>query len=511
MSSPATLPIARSWDWSLYRSLVPAIGFGVALLGLLFHAEAAAAYATWSDSTAYNHCFLVLPIALYLAWDRRDELPGVPIAADLRFVGLAVPAIFTWLVAERLGIMEGRQLMAICLVQVLFLTTLGWKMWQRLSGPLLYLFFLVPFGAFLTTALQDFTAAFTILGLDLLGIPNFSDGYTIEIAQGVFYVAEACAGLRFLIASIAFGVLYALLMYRSPRRRAAFMLVSIVTPIVANGFRALGIVVLGRYLGSAEAAGADHLIYGWVFFSFVILMLVLLGLPFRQDGRRKPVMPPSILPLPTSGSPALTAAAVLLAIAASGPAIAGALDRSSRNAMSGVPDAFKDSACTMLAADVTIVLPPAANPFSHRVRCGDQVLRVSLVRFAPGTGPAVLIAEERRLLGYTPGSEVARSWLTQPGSERPVWRLNEAEEPARTAVTALWIDGQSTQIGFTARVKLGLRSIIGGRSTPMMVSIVPENDRSEQGPAGKAAARGAIDAFLRSQPDLAAHLAGLSR
>ena len=509
MSSPATLSIARSQDWNLYRSLVPALGFGVALLGLLFHAEAAAAYATWSDSTAYNHCFLVLPIAFYLAWDRRDELRGVPIAADLRFVGLAVPVILTWLVAERLGIMEGRQLMAICLVQVLFLTVLGWKMWQHLSGPLLYLFFLVPFGAFLTPALQGFTAGFTTSGLDLLGIPNFSDGYTIEIAQGVFYVAEACAGLRFLIASIAFGVLYALIMYRSPRRRAIFIVVSIVTPIIANGFRALGIVVLGRYLGSAEAAGADHLIYGWVFFSFVILMLVLLGLPFRQDGRRTPMVI-TMDPSPIGTGPALMASIALVVIATIGPATAGMLDRSSRDAMTGVPDAVKTGTCTIIAAETTPLLPPAIDPFARRVRCGDQVLRVSLVRFAPGTGPATLIAEERRLLGYTPGSEVARSWLNEPGGTRPVWRLNEAEEPARTAVTALWIDGQSTQIGLTMRIKLGLRSIIGGRSTPVMVTILPENDLSEQGPAGKAAARAAIGAFLQGNPGLADNLASLS-
>ena len=96
-------------------------------------------------------------------------------------------------------------------------------------------------------------------------------------------MAEACAGLRFLIASIAFGCLYALLMYRSPVRRGVFIVVSIIVPIIANGFRGLGIVYLGYLLDSAQAAAADHVIYGWIFFSFVILLLIALGLPFRQD------------------------------------------------------------------------------------------------------------------------------------------------------------------------------------------------------------------------------------
>ena len=165
-----------------------------------------------------------------------------------------------------------------------------------MAGPLLYLYFLVPFGEFLTPKLQDITTWFIGQGVDILGIPAYIDGYVIEIPQGTFFVAEACAGLRFLIASIAFGCLYALLMYRSPVRRGLFILASIIVPVVANGFRGLGIVVLGYMLNSAQAAAADHIIYGWVFFSFVILLLIVLGLPFRQDDRLYPVTTPAYGP-----------------------------------------------------------------------------------------------------------------------------------------------------------------------------------------------------------------------
>ena len=72
-------------------------------------------------------------------------------------------------------------------------------------------------------------------------------------------------------------------MYRSPVRRGAFILISIVVPVIANGLRGLGIVYLGYLLGSAKAGAADHLIYGWLFFSLVIGLLITAGLPFRQD------------------------------------------------------------------------------------------------------------------------------------------------------------------------------------------------------------------------------------
>ena len=183
----------------------------------------------------------MLPIAAYLAWDRRTLFADLPVrpAPWLALAGL--PLALAWLFAERLAIMEGRQLVAMCFVQLMVMTALGFPAWKRLSAPLLYLFFLVPFGAFSVPALQTITAHFITAGLDILGIPNFSDGYTIEIPAGSFYVAEACAGLRFLIASIAFGALYACVMYPQPDPAYLFLAASVLIPIVANGFRALGI------------------------------------------------------------------------------------------------------------------------------------------------------------------------------------------------------------------------------------------------------------------------------
>ncbi len=119
--------------------------------------------------------------------------------------------------------MEGRQLVAVALLLVLVLAVLGRRLWWAFSVPLLYLFLLVPFGGFLVPPLQAFTARFIDLGLDLLGIAHVVTRFVIEIPEGTFRVAEACAGLRFVIAAIAFGMVYACALYRSPGRRIGFM------------------------------------------------------------------------------------------------------------------------------------------------------------------------------------------------------------------------------------------------------------------------------------------------
>ena len=59
----ATSLAALSFSRALRGSVI-ALAAGLVALGLVFHEEIAAAVRVWSNSTAYNHCFLVLPIAL---------------------------------------------------------------------------------------------------------------------------------------------------------------------------------------------------------------------------------------------------------------------------------------------------------------------------------------------------------------------------------------------------------------------------------------------------------------
>jgi exosortase A len=487
-----------------HRPALAAILIGLACLGVVFRPEIAAATRVWSESTAYNHCYLIIPIALYLAWERRHRLAGLPVVPLPRLALLALPLGLAWLVAERVGVMEGRQLVALTLVELLFVAVLGWRMSRALAAPLLYLYFLVPFGAFLTPVLQDFTARFTVIGLNLIGIPNFSDGYTIEIPAGTFYVAEACAGLRFLIASIAFGALYACLIYRSTRKRLIFLGVSIVVPIIANGFRALGIVVLGDMLGSAEAAAADHIIYGWIFFSVVILLLTACGLPFREDTRPDPVPAPA----PSGAAPvgwgaALGAAFAVVLLALAGPVAAHQLDASgAAQAMRPLPDTLAGLGCTaapdpgVAAGDEAAAHGPGA---MRRYLCDDGRIALRMVRLPPRSSPSVLVEQQRRLIGPVGGGEVDQHWLHVAHGAARDWLLLEAEESNDAVASAVWIDGRPAHVGLTDRIRQARNSLVGSPYAPVIVAISLESDPATQRRRG---ARQQIQSFLDSRPDL---------
>ncbi len=473
---------------------------GILIVGFLFQTEIVTAVQTWDESTAYNHCFMVIPIALYLLWDRRSSLAGLA-ARPLPWVALAgIPLAAAWLLTERLGIMEGRQLIVLSFFELLFLGVLGWKLWTAVSGPLLYLYFLVPFGEFLTPRLQDITAVFVRLGLEIVGIPAYVDGYVIEIAEGTFFIAQACAGLRFLIASIAFGALYALLMYRSPVRRVAFILISIVVPIVANGFRALGIVALGHILGSAEAAATDHVLYGWIFFSLVILLLLACGLPFREDHRPEPA-PPAAMADGVHVRGGIFACALLVLIAGISPVAAMLLDRSANVVSQRLLPLAPGPSCTTSPGQPPDRPRAAAGgvAIDQRIACADGTLYdVHIAAFSPRSAAGPVLAERRRLGRAPDGEEILEAWL-EP--EPHAWRLLIGTEKPFAMALGLWIDGAPSMGGLAVRASMAWTSLTGGHNAPIVVSVTPVVAWETMTPPVRQKTEADLKAFLQAHAD----------
>ena len=457
---------ARAVAWQVaWRPALAVLGLALAVMvGVLFRTETAAAIGVWSTSTAYNHCWLVLPVAVWLAWSRRDRLEGLAPAPMPAAALVALAPAAAWFAAERMGIMEGRQLALIGLVWTCCLGILGWRVCRAIAPALLYLVFLVPFGAFVTPVLQDITAWMIDVLLDVFGIPHFVDHLIIEIPEGTFLVAEACAGLRFLIAAIAFGTLYAFVMFRSPGRRLVVFALSIAVPIIANGLRAFGIVLLGHFLGSAEAGAADHVLYGWIFFSIVILLLILAGMPFREDldepappdARHGPVLPPRPVPLVLAG-------AAMLAVTAAGPAAAALLQGTG---IGGTP-APRESA---------VPLQPlaACRPEGTGLACrlGDQAMRVTatLLTFPPRAGWGAIGPARARALGAVDEYDT-RFVMGPPGGE--IWRANlrhDREDPRAIAI-GLWRQGAPDGGGLRSRIDQALASLRGDGGAPVMVVV----------------------------------------
>ena len=243
----------------------------------LYYTTVAGMVDLWLTSETYSHGLFIIPLAVILLVQRLKD--QAPINAKPTFMPLIllVGASFVWLIATLAHINLVAQLAVMSFIPCVVWLRYGWAMTWRLKGPLLFLFLAVPVGDFLIPHLQDITATLSIAMIELTGIPVYHDGLYISIPAGNFLVAEACSGIRFLISAITIAVFYALLYLKSTKNRLLMMSLGAVVPIVANGIRVFMIIVIAHLSNMEAATGFDHIVYGWVFFSIVMVLLIVLG------------------------------------------------------------------------------------------------------------------------------------------------------------------------------------------------------------------------------------------
>jgi exosortase A len=240
-------------------------------------------YDIWDRSETYAHGFVILPISLWLVWRDRRRLAAVPVAGDARAFLAVVPLALGWLAARLGGVLVVEQYAFVFIWIATVWLVLGPKMLRAALFPLGFLLLMVPNGEALIQPLINFTADFTVGAVRLAGIPVYREGPFFTMPTGEWNVVEGCSGLRYLIASITLGVLYAYLTYRTLWKRVAFSLAAIIVPVFANGMRASLIVFIAHYSDMKLALGVDHFIYGWVWFGIVMLAMFWVGLIWRED------------------------------------------------------------------------------------------------------------------------------------------------------------------------------------------------------------------------------------
>lgn len=266
--------------WSLAAGLASAC---CVWLVAWFGSTAAAIVSIWDRSETFAHGFLVIPVVAYLIWTKRRTIAAIRPQPSWWGLLLIGGLGFGWLLAYLGQVAVAQQFTLALMIPALVITVLGRRVAQSIAFPLAFLLLGVPFGEAFIPPLMDFTADFTVMMLHLTGIPVFREGTFFQIPSGSWSVVEGCSGLRYLIASIFAGALYAYLTYDKYLKRAVFMLLSAIVPIFANGFRAYLIVMIAHLSDMRLALGVDHFIYGWVWFGIVITIMFWVGSYWRDQ------------------------------------------------------------------------------------------------------------------------------------------------------------------------------------------------------------------------------------
>lgn len=268
-------PAVTRW----HASLAALVASWLALI-LLFRQAWIEMAAQWWSSSTYSHILLVPAILAWLVHIRAPQLAKLTPSAWWPGLIVMAGALFVWLVGTLAGLSLASHAGAVAMLAAAVLVLLGPKVGAALAFPLGYMAFLIPFGDELVPAMQIVTAKLTVALIELSAIPASVDGVFIDTPAGLFEVAEACSGVKFLVAMAAFGMLVANVCFRSWSRRIAFMFLALALPILANGVRAWGTILVAQWVGAERATGFDHIVYGWLFFGLVIVAVLAMSWRF---------------------------------------------------------------------------------------------------------------------------------------------------------------------------------------------------------------------------------------
>ena len=235
----------------------------------------------WGHDDNYSHGFLIVPIALYFAWERRQRL--LDALRQPSAIGLIVllGSIVT-LVAGILGaelFLTRVSIIGVIAGSVLYV--LGWQHLRILTLPIAFLLLMIPIPAIIFNQiafpLQLQASRFGETALTFWGIPVLREGNVIVLANTTLEVAEACSGIRSLVSLLTLGIIYSYFTDQRQWVRVVVTLSTIPVAILSNGLRVAGIGVAAHYYGGEVATGFLHTFSGWVLFvvAFVFLFAVM--------------------------------------------------------------------------------------------------------------------------------------------------------------------------------------------------------------------------------------------
>jgi len=249
----------------------------------IFYNTTLAMVHVWAVNETFTHGFLVLPLVIWLVWQKRSQILLITPRPEPRAILLLIVLLVGWLIGAAVDVEIVQQFFMITIILTAVWIIAGRRVFLYVLFPLMFLYFAVPFGQVFIPALMQVTADFTVAMIKLVGIPVYRDGLSFTLPTGSWSVVEECSGVRYLIASFLLGSIYAYLNFSSTKKRILFILLSLILPIVGNGLRAFGIVMIGHFSGMKLAIGADHLLYGWVFFGVIIFLLFYVGSFWRDS------------------------------------------------------------------------------------------------------------------------------------------------------------------------------------------------------------------------------------
>jgi exosortase len=251
LMQPAWLP--PIWIGSLLL-----LGFGPTLLKM---------GGTWfNDSLNMEHGPLVAPVAAYMVWQKWDKLKQIPAAPTAWGLVLVFLGVFQSVVAKAMQGLWGSEIGFLFCLAGCILTFRGAVTLRELAHPLVLLLLMIAppmyFYGSMTLQLQLLASRVAEVSLESLGYSVLREGNILELVGERLSVAEACSGIRSLLALTFMCATYSYFWVPKNRIRVFLMMSVIPIAILCNSGRIVLTGIVSQY-NRELAHGVLHATFGY--------------------------------------------------------------------------------------------------------------------------------------------------------------------------------------------------------------------------------------------------------
>lgn len=246
---------------------------------------------TWLYHSNNSHGILVPFISAFLIWQKRNQLQQAPVSnSNLGIFILANTMVLYILSYAGTVVVVSRSMIVFSLIG-LVLFVLGESIFSIIKFPLFYLIFMVPVPIsiykLVAFPLQLFATKISAFIIQVFSIAAYREGNMLYFAQTQLEVAEACSGLRSMMAFFMLSFLFAYMMDKNWKKRIFIIFSAIPLALFANIVRVTGTGILAHLYGSQVARGFLHEFSGLAVFAFGFILLSSEYLLLNKVGRKK--------------------------------------------------------------------------------------------------------------------------------------------------------------------------------------------------------------------------------
>ncbi len=251
------------------------------------------------ETIDYTHAYFILPVALWIVWQKRKSLRDIFLASDtavsgkpsdntkdrdsvrLRFHLSDITSLAVVLIGLVMFMLGWRQnyliISSLSLIPVLWGTTrylYDSAIARSLSFPIWYLLFLMPppLGILdkVTMPMRYGISQVTEVILSLLNYPIERSGLLLNIDGNEIFMGAPCSGFRSLITMFALAVTYVYFIKGNFQKKLILIPSAIPFALLGNLVRVMTLCLITFYAGpSAEASFHD--------FSGILIFLIMIG------------------------------------------------------------------------------------------------------------------------------------------------------------------------------------------------------------------------------------------